>query len=166
MHWAFEAMKRLSPDDQASYSWTIVANTVDPQLLALMPGNVTVIRDLTDMELANQMRRADVFILPSLIEGFGLVYVESLSQGTPVVYTANTGANDICTDGVHGFRVPVSDLDSLITLLQRQLSDKPLLESLHQNCINVATQFTWPHFRSLVSDFAAQSSASSPALSS
>jgi glycosyltransferase involved in cell wall biosynthesis len=159
LHWAFEAMKRLSPCEQAHYAWTIVANVVDPQVVALMPSNATVVRNLSDKELAEHIQLADVFLLPSLIEGFGLVYVEALSQGTPVVYTENTGAHDICTNGVHGFCVPISDLDSLVALLRRQLSDRQLLASLRRNCIDLAAQVTWPHFRKLVSDFAANSSA-------
>jgi glycosyltransferase involved in cell wall biosynthesis len=159
LHWAFEAMKRLAPYEQAYYAWTIVANIVDPQVLALMPSNATIVQNLSDKELADQIQLADVFLLPSLIEGFGLVYVESLSQGTPIVYTENTGARDICTNGVHGFCVPISDLDSLVALLQQQLSDRQLLSSLRQNCIDLTTQVTWSRFRKLVSDFAANSSA-------
>jgi glycosyltransferase involved in cell wall biosynthesis len=159
LHWAFEAMKSLSPDDQANFVWTVVANSADPQVLALLPSNASVVRNLSDQELADHMQRADVFLLPSLIEGFGLVYVESLSQGTPIVYTENTGAYDICTDGVHGFCVPVSNLDSLAALLRQQLSDRPLLASLRRNCIELSAHITWSNFRSLVAEFAAGSSA-------
>jgi glycosyltransferase involved in cell wall biosynthesis len=159
LHWAFEAMKRLSPQEQARYSWTVVANYVDPNVAALIPGNVTLLRSLSNQELSQHFRRSDVFLLPSLIEGFGLVYVESLSQGTPIVYTPNTGAYDLCTPGVHGFCVPISDLESLVALLRQQLCNRPLLSSLRHHCVELAAQVTWAHFRELVADFAANAAA-------
>jgi glycosyltransferase involved in cell wall biosynthesis len=105
---------------------------------------------------------ADVFLLPSLFEGFGLVYVESLSQGTPVVYTQNSGAYDICSDGVHGFHVPVSDLDSLMTLLRQQLCDRRLLSSMRQDCVELAARTDWLQFRNRVADFVAGMAATRP----
>jgi glycosyltransferase involved in cell wall biosynthesis len=155
MHWAFEAMKRLSADEQARFSWIVVSNLIDPRVEALKPGNATVVRNISNQDLTDYMRLADVFVLPSLIEGFGLVYVESLSQGTPIVYTENTGAHDICSSGVHGFCVPISDLDSLVALLRHQLCDRQLLSSLRPHCIDLAAQVDWPQFRKLVADFAA-----------
>jgi len=155
MHWAFEAMKQLRADEQARFSWIVVSNVIDPGVEALKPGNATVLRNISDQELTDYMRLADVFLLPSLIEGFGMVYVESLSQGTPIVYTENTGAHDICSSGVHGFCVPISDLESLVTLLRQQLCDRQLLSSLRRNCVGLAAQINWPHFRQLVADFAA-----------
>ena len=53
------------------------------------------------------MRTNDVFVFPSLFEGFGLVILEALAQGLPVITTANTGGPDIISDGVDGFIVPL-----------------------------------------------------------
>jgi len=154
MHWAFEAMRRLSPQEQAGYQWTVVSNLVDPKLAALKPDNASIVRDLSHRQLTELMRSADVFLLPSLIEGFGLVYVESLSQGTPIVYTANTGAQDICTAGVHGFCVPISDLESLVALLRRELADRQRLSAMRADCARLATEVDWSQFRQRVADFA------------
>jgi glycosyltransferase involved in cell wall biosynthesis len=58
-------------------------------------------------------READVFVLPSLIEGFGLVILEAMASGLPVIVTPNTGGRDIVTDGVEGFIVPIRDTSAL-----------------------------------------------------
>lgn len=52
------------------------------------------------------MREHDVFVFPSLFEGFGLVITEAMSQGVPVITTDRTAGHDIIQDGVDGWIVP------------------------------------------------------------
>lgn len=52
------------------------------------------------------MREHDVFVFPSLFEGFGLVITEAMSQGVPVITTDRTAGPDIIEDGVDGWIVP------------------------------------------------------------
>jgi len=60
-------------------------------------------------ELIDHYRRADVFVLPSLAEGFGLTALEAMASGLPVILSTNTFADDIVTDGEEGYIVPVRD---------------------------------------------------------
>ena len=52
------------------------------------------------------MREHDVFVFPSLFEGFGLVITEAMSQGVPVITTDRTAGPDIIKDGEDGWIVP------------------------------------------------------------
>lgn len=52
------------------------------------------------------MSEHDVFVFPSLFEGFGLVITEAMSQGVPVITTDRTAGPDIIQDGVDGWIVP------------------------------------------------------------
>lgn len=75
----------------------------------------------------SHMRRADVFVLSSLWEGFGNVLVEAMSVSTPVVSTdCPHGPGEILTQNENGLLVPTSDPDALAAALQRMVDDPAL----------------------------------------
>jgi glycosyltransferase involved in cell wall biosynthesis len=60
-------------------------------------------------KLADRLRSADLFILPSLEEGLVRTALQAMACGVPVVLTPNTGANDYVEEGVNGSVVPIRD---------------------------------------------------------
>lgn len=77
------------------------------------------------------MRRADVFVLSSIWEGFGNVIVEAMSVATPVVSAdCPHGPGEIITDGENGILVPPSDPGALAAALQRVIADPALRQRL------------------------------------
>ncbi len=60
-------------------------------------------------ELAEHYSQASVLVLPSIEDGFGLVMAQAMACGVPVIATTNTGAEDLFSDGVEGFIVPIRD---------------------------------------------------------
>jgi glycosyltransferase involved in cell wall biosynthesis len=64
---------------------------------------------LPHSQLAERLRSADIFILPSLEDGFALTVTEALACGLPVITTPNTGASDLIQSGVNGEVVPIRD---------------------------------------------------------
>lgn len=56
-------------------------------------------------QLINEYQTADIFIMPSITETFGLVYVEAMSQGLPVLYTRGQGFDQFFHEGVVGYSV-------------------------------------------------------------
>lgn len=68
-------------------------------------------------QLAEYYSQASVLVLPSLEEGLALVQAQAMACGVPVVATTNTGAEDLFTDGVEGFVVPVRDPDAIAAKL-------------------------------------------------
>jgi glycosyltransferase involved in cell wall biosynthesis len=58
-------------------------------------------------KLAERLRSADLFILPSLEEGLVRTAQEAMACGLPVILTPNTGANDFVTEGVNGSVIPI-----------------------------------------------------------
>lgn len=75
----------------------IVSRRLDPKMAELANEcEVSVISGVSDQGLQQLYLDSDVFILPSLVEGFGLVLLEALSYGCFLISTNNTGLQDMC----------------------------------------------------------------------
>jgi glycosyltransferase involved in cell wall biosynthesis len=74
------------------------------------------------------MQAADVIVHASNNEPFGMVIVEAMAMGKPVIATASGGPNELITDEVDGLLVPFGDSHSLAAALTRCLTDKELQE--------------------------------------
>jgi glycosyltransferase involved in cell wall biosynthesis len=92
--------------------------------------------------LADRYRAADVFVLPTLIEGMPLVVLEAMACGLPVIVTAN-GPGDIVRDGVDGFVVPECDDEAIAERLERLYRDPELRLAMGRSAAERATQFSW-----------------------
>jgi glycosyltransferase involved in cell wall biosynthesis len=64
---------------------------------------------LPHAQLAERLRSADIFVLPSLEEGLARTTLEAMACGLPVVITKNTGTSDFVKNGVNGEIVPIRD---------------------------------------------------------
>jgi glycosyltransferase involved in cell wall biosynthesis len=85
--------------------------------------HVHFLTGLSYSELAACYSACEVFALPSRGEGFGLVYLEAMACGKPVIGGAHGGAPEIIQDGVTGYLVPHGDPIQLATALHAILTD-------------------------------------------
>ncbi|MFO1072649.1 MAG: glycosyltransferase family 4 protein [Geminicoccaceae bacterium] len=88
------------------------------------------------------LHAADVFALPSLHEAFGLVYLEAMHCGLPVVAAKPGGQEDYLDDGRTGFLVPPDDLDGLVVALRRLVDDGALRAEMSAYNRVVANRFS------------------------
>jgi glycosyltransferase involved in cell wall biosynthesis len=72
----------------------------------------------------------DVFVLPSRYEGFGIVFLEAMALGVPVVGTRVVGSEDAIVDGITGLLVPSGDSPALAATVLRLFADRCLRERL------------------------------------
>jgi len=86
---------------------------------------VRVIGFVPDKEITDHFLLADLFVLPSKKEGFGLVFIEALACGLPVISGNADGSTDAIKDGELGYSVDPDSVDELATAIERCLS-KPL----------------------------------------
>ncbi len=96
------------------------------------------------------LRNHDVFVFPSLFEGFGLVILEALSQGVPVITTPHTAGPDILDDGKDGFIVPIRSSNAIKEKLEILCRDQELLMAMKRNAIAKAEQFTWKRYEDAI----------------
>jgi D-inositol-3-phosphate glycosyltransferase len=86
---------------------------------------------------------AEVCVVPSHYESFGLVALEAMACGTPVIASRVGGLQLTVEDGVTGFLVPVGDADALAEKLRLILADSELRERLGANARRKAQGYTW-----------------------
>ena len=75
--------------------------------------NIEYLGYLLPETVANRYKDADVFVFPSLCDGFGLAALEAMASGLPVICSANSGVADLIQDGVNGFVVETGDAGEL-----------------------------------------------------
>jgi len=85
---------------------------------------------LPDGEVATLYKCADVFVLPTLAETFGLVLLESMAAGKPIVATSVGGIPEIVENYRNGILVPPRDPEALGEAIRRLLDDRQLSERI------------------------------------
>lgn len=97
---------------------------------------------ITDAERNARLRGASAFCAPSLHgESFGVVLIEAMAAGTPVVASALDGYRNVATDGVDALLVPPGDVDALADALRRVITDRPVADALVAAGARRADQF-------------------------
>jgi glycosyltransferase involved in cell wall biosynthesis len=91
-------------------------------------------------ELLNIYRSCDVFIMPSFTESFGLVYIEAMSQGLPVIYTRGQGIDGFYKDGTIGYGCSPRQVEAIYQAVEMIMED---YENISQNCLEAARRFNW-----------------------
>ena len=97
-----------------------------------------------------EMAQNDVLLLPSLSEGFGLVMLEALSRGVPVITTRNSGGPDIIRDGEDGFFVPIRSAEAIAERLVLLDRDRDRLDAMSTCALQRARAHSWAGYRSLL----------------
>lgn len=80
--------------------------------------------------------QCDVFCLPSIDDGFGMVVLEALACGLPVITTTNVGASEFIREGENGYQVAARDEDGLAECLQKYYEDPRLIHMMSKGAIS------------------------------
>ena len=111
--------------------------------------------------LSTFYRAADLVLVPSRSESFGLVALEAAACGTPVVATAVGGLRTLVRHGSSGFLVPDRDAERFAVHADAVLADPDLAAHLGAGGVRVARDFTWSttaaRLRRVYQDVAARS---------
>jgi len=97
----------------------IPAADVRAALPEVLRPHVTIVDRVSEEEVVAQYRRHDLLVFPSTYEGFGLVVLEAMSQGLPVVATPVGCVPDLVRDGETGVIVPLRDSTALAEAVTR-----------------------------------------------
>ncbi len=111
---------------------------------------VSLIGGKKGKELRDWFATADIFIGPSIItpdgdtEGQGVVFLEAMASGTPVIASDVGGVKDAVRDGYSGLLVPEKNSQTIATTTVELIKNKPLRDQLVQNALKmVHSDYSW-----------------------
>ena len=93
-------------------------------------------------ELLLKYRDADIYIMPSNPETFGLVYVEALSQGLPIIYGSGQGFDGYFDNGFVGYRAQAFNVQDIKEAIKKTISNYSILIR-NINNLNLDNLFSW-----------------------
>jgi glycosyltransferase involved in cell wall biosynthesis len=108
---------------ETRYQGRPISEEIRQRVGPLVANRVAFLGFLPHAELYTWMARATALVLPSRVESFGLVVVEAMSIGTPVVFSREGPGRELIEDGVTGLLVDPHDPNSIRQALRRLLSD-------------------------------------------
>ena len=157
LEFLFDALRKLNRPD---IHLTLVGGMADAaDLLPSLQIPVTHIPYTHPETLCRIIHDADVFVLPSLLDSFGLVVLEAMGTGTPVIVTDRTGAADLVRNGVDGFVIPAMDSVHLQEAILHFYENRTEVERLGRNAATQASRYTWEVYRAKVRDAVRESCA-------
>jgi glycosyltransferase involved in cell wall biosynthesis len=99
---------------------------------------------LTGVPLSQAYASADVFTFASALETFGLVVVEAMAAGLPVVSSQVGGIPDVVQEGETGFTFPVDDTAGLVAGVRQVIADDATITRMGQAARTYAETQSWP----------------------
>jgi len=100
-------------------------------------------------KLLNMYRKSDIFIMPSYNETFGLVYLEAMSQGLPIIYTKGEGIDGYFKDGIVGYSVNPKNVDDIVKKIEMIIHN---YNKISKNCYNLVDNFSWDKISKIYQD--------------
>jgi phosphatidylinositol alpha-mannosyltransferase len=127
----------------------ISRRVADPDLMS----HIDVLGKVSDSILWRQLGEADILCAPSLAgESFGMVLIEAMAAGTPVIASKIAGYSDVVTNGVDGVLVPPADPQALAEELQLLAHEPERMVAMGKAGRSSAERYAWPHIAEEVTE--------------
>jgi len=105
--------------------------------------SVFMVGGLAKEKVAQLMAAADVFVLPSKVESFGLALLEASAAGVPILCSNAGGAPEVFQDDFNALLYPPGDDNAMAKAIIRLIQDKELAKKISANAVETAGRFTW-----------------------
>ncbi len=140
---AFELVREAMPEAEL-----VVAGRGGQNLKKLVGSNpnsnsITLAGEISEEEKAEILKRAWVFVSPSMKEGWGITVIEANACGTPAIGYNVPGLRDSIRDGETGLLVPHGDIEQLAKAIIAVLTDSELRARLSRNALEWSSRFSW-----------------------
>ncbi|GAA0747861.1 glycosyltransferase [Clostridium oceanicum] len=106
--------------------------------------NIIFLGQLDHKKVMEYMSKCKVFSMPSWKEGFGVVYLEAMLQGKPVIGVKGEGIEDVINNKENGILVSPNNVEELVISIEKLLDDKKYSNYVGNNAkLTVVNKFTW-----------------------
>lgn len=140
----FEAMKGL--EDRVELTVVGKGNIDECPALKQALTTCNYIPSLPHADILKLMATQDVFVFPSLFEGFGLVITEAMSQGTPAITTDRTCGPDVITHGVDGWLIEAGSTAAIKQSIESILQNPEILIAAGKAAMKTAMNRPWSKY--------------------
>jgi glycosyltransferase involved in cell wall biosynthesis len=149
IQYLIESAKLLVNNDNIRF---VVAGplAISDEAVKSAPNNMRFLGRITRDQTEEMYRQADLFVLPTISDGFAITQVEAMAQALPVITTPNCG--EVVTDGIDGFIVPVADPATLATAILTLETDRKLLREMSYRALDKSAHFYLPRQAQLVEE--------------
>jgi glycosyltransferase involved in cell wall biosynthesis len=117
---------------------------ISKEAMAAAPPNLAFLGRITRDRLDEVYGRADVFVFPTLSDGFGITQLEAMANGLPVIATPRCGS--VVQDGRNGFTVPPGDSEAIAAAVLRLARDRRLLAEMSASAQARAAHFSLDNY--------------------
>ena len=129
------------------FTLTVVGDIqINRSLLEEYKESVSFVGYIPHDELEEYYCKSDVFVFPSLGDSFGLVVLEAMSYGLPVICSDHAGASDLVVDGYNGFKVKSGDYLQIAEILNNLFDAEEQLKNLSLSAQMTAEQYSWENY--------------------
>jgi glycosyltransferase involved in cell wall biosynthesis len=120
----------------------LVAGPIDipHKILSNAPDNIQWFGNIPRSQVEGYYQMADIFVLPTISDGFAITQIEALSFGLPVIVTPNCAR--VVGDGKSGFVIPPSDSAMLAEAVKRFIENPELIHEMKPHCYAISKDYT------------------------
>lgn len=141
------AFQKIKPD--AAQLRVVGGIQIKAERIAQFQDQVIFEGPVPHVQIPKIYSEADLFIFPTISDGFGAVMLEAMATGLPVIATDYCG--DIVEDGVNGYQIPIRQPDAIVEKIYHLIQEPELLTHLSQGAIATSQQYSLQKYQSRLS---------------
>jgi glycosyltransferase involved in cell wall biosynthesis len=108
-----------------------------------LQNNIIFHGKVTDAELNRQYKSNSIFVFTSLVEGFGLVLLEAMSKGLPVIAYDVNGVRDVIIDNVNGYLIKPFNYQEFNNKILNLNRNNRIYQQMSRNALKRVNDFNW-----------------------
>jgi len=147
-HYLLQAFSELNLSNCELWHLGSISDEMQSYIQKYSNENVKFLGHKPQNELYKYYSQGSVFVMPSLSEGLGLVQIQAMACGLPLIATTNTGGEDLLSkDGEEGFIIPIKNVDALKEKILYLYENKNICKLMGAKAKQrIENNFTWEHY--------------------
>ena len=109
--------------------------------------NINVLGRFTSDQLAGELASSDCLVLPSRADSYGLVVLEALAMGVPVIVSENAGVTEVIRNGENGWTITPNSVRALTLRMVACVKNIQQLRSMSNSCRDSVKDLTWDRYQ-------------------